>query len=271
MAPSGAGGTGKRMPSFGGGWFLRRLLARRRWSGCPAVLDHWYGRCRSDLAPSSSGDGRSPSPCRGAGQSGTAEPFTRFCEGSRVKGGSLADRRRPRRRPSRRSLPGTQGREACPALPTDGLRLLGASPGPGPESLPNGGPSLRCGKRNGGRRKTVRWDGCQPGEFAPFGEGHDLAALYRSRQARYLRADYDKDLTRRRDRAELDPALEASGVPFLPGHSAVEVSSSAPGASVITPAILPIQLNFVVPAEKTTRLCVCSGQASVFDRGMRTL
>ena len=76
---SGVGEAGKQRPSFGGGRSLRRLLVRRRWSGCPAVLDHWNGRCRFDLAPSSSGDGRSPSPCRGAGPSGTAKPLTRFC------------------------------------------------------------------------------------------------------------------------------------------------------------------------------------------------
>lgn len=73
-------------PRTGGGWFLRKQLVRRRWSGCPAVLDHRFGRCRSDHAPSSSGDGRPPSPCRGAGQSGTAEPFTRLCAVLRPKG-----------------------------------------------------------------------------------------------------------------------------------------------------------------------------------------
>ena len=72
-------------PEFGDGWFLRRRLVRRRWSGCPAVLDRWFGGCRSDSVPSSSGDGRSPSPCRGAGQSGTAEPFTRFCTAPRQR------------------------------------------------------------------------------------------------------------------------------------------------------------------------------------------
>src|SRR3546814_4555161 len=56
-------------------------------------------------------------------------------------------------------------------------------------------------------------EGCQarPGGFAPLGEVGDLAALYRSRQARYPRAKADRELARRRDHVELDPALEASG------------------------------------------------------------
>jgi len=122
-------------------------------------------------------------------------------------GGSLADQGGQRKGLFGGFFLEASGRRACPAPPFER------------ELVPRSHARARSGRAvcrglahsttdwpEAGRR-TTREGGSQPSEFAPFGEGHDLAALYRSRQARYLRADYDKDLTRRRDRAELDPAL----------------------------------------------------------------
>src|SRR3546814_11981792 len=92
-------------------------------------------------------------------------------------------------------------------------------------------------------------EGCQarPGGFAPLGEVGDLAALYRSRQARYPRAKADRELARRRDHVELDPAIDASGSALSSGaRRRCGATFSAPGASLITAADSLIQPDFLV-------------------------
>lgn len=173
------------------------------------------GRCRSRFDPHLSGKDGFPSPCRGAGRSGTARP-PRW-DGAKVSPAKEGARQGadPDRVPPARG--GFGGLERLPVRlrATDRSDGILRDPARAPERP---GRSPRKGSAFTGERRdrmSESGSGCRqalPGGFAPP-RGRSAISLrsYRSRQARYPRAIADQEPLRRRNHAELDPALEASG------------------------------------------------------------
>lgn len=246
--PSGLPQNGGRIVRLdGGGGFLRRSRCPAPEVGLPCKSWLSVGRCRSNFGLRFSagtaslprvGKPAKPGP-RGFRQE--AARRSQPAEAGARKGAGHGSGSRP----ARGALPGDlERRKAAARCPSLGRDPSGPRPRPGDRSCASHARLALCEDAGPGAGKSAEERRARPGEFAPLGEVSVLAALYRSRQARYPRAKADQERTRRCNRVELDPALEAPGLcPLFRGTPQGD-HLAAPGASLITAADSPIQPKF---------------------------
>jgi len=186
-----------RQPRFGDGRPLRGRPVRHRKTGCPADPGFRRGGVGRTSTTTFPAEAASLPPRRGVGRSGTAQVPQGPCAKVLTGRGRYPQgcRPRPGKPPRKRLLAGDlekTGGKPRAALRSDGiLRDPACAPGRA-HTASRRLASCEDAWDRMSERRSKGWQ-ARLGEFAPLGEISDLAALYRSRQARYPRAKAEKN------------------------------------------------------------------------------